>query len=222
MHIVKVLTSVAVLLLSKEALAATSFECGTVSCSAFGSAVITGIDNIAVGGSLYDVTFSRSQDTTFAFSNSVAGAGQALTGVDAANALNSFYGTQVPPGPGGVGPGILASVDGVTMEVFNLVTAYQASKTTPGAVDFDLTTPFLGAPYTPVQTAPELGSGGSSLVSVAHASAGNQCSAGACTVWTKVAAAPEISALSAPAAVTLLLGSLAVLRGRRPRRRAIR
>jgi len=66
--------------------------CGSVACS--NAFPFTGIDNLAVGGHLYDVTFSSTTlSSPFAFSAYAASPGQAATAVDAANALNSFMGT---------------------------------------------------------------------------------------------------------------------------------
>jgi hypothetical protein len=44
MNIVKILAALGAVTLSSQALAQTHFECGTVACSAFGSAPITAID----------------------------------------------------------------------------------------------------------------------------------------------------------------------------------
>ena len=220
MHIVKLLASIAALTLSSSlALADTHFECGTVACSAFGNLPITGIDNVLVGGDLFNVTFSNTQSTNFLFSSYASTAGHPLTGVDAANALDAFYSTQTGPSPQDDGPGIIAKVGGVDVTVFNIVTAYQATST-PGVFALDITQPFLGGGYTgPTLVAPDAGDSlpfaGQGPV-VTHAQ--NICF-GTCTVWTPVAA-PEISPVSAPAGLTLLLGCLLVLRGRRPGQRA--
>jgi hypothetical protein len=212
---IKILVPLVALTVSNLALADTHFECGTVSCSAFGSSVITAIDDVVVGGEHFNVTFSNlMQGTTFLFSSHASSPGQPLTGVDAANALDAFYATQHGPIPQDDGPGILASVDGVVSNVFFLETAFKPSSTA-GIFDIDITEPFLGLPFPgPVLTAPDVGDslpgpGGGPVVT--HA--GRVCF-GTCTVWTPVAA-PEVSPVSASSGLTLLLGSLLVLRGRR-------
>jgi hypothetical protein len=215
MHIVKLLASIAALTLSSSlALADTHFECGTVACSAFGNLPITGIDNVVVDGDHFNVTFSNTQDSTFAFSNYIAASGHPLTGVDAANALNAFYATQQGPIPQDDGPGIIAKVGGVDVEVLYIETAYQATGT-PGIFNVDLTEPSLGFPY---QTVLEANQQNSEVIAVSGV--GSRCLV-TCTVWTPIAA-PEISSVSAPAGLTLLLGSLLVLLGRRPAQRAAR
>ena len=218
MHIVRLSAALGALSLSGVALADTHFECGTVACSAFGSSVITAIDDVVVGGEHFNVTFSNlMQGTTFLFSSHASAPGQPLTGVDAANALDAFYATQHGPIPQDDGPGILALVDGVASNVFFIETAFKPSSTA-GLFDIDITEPFLGFPYPgPVLTAPDAGDSqsGSAEVVVAHA---NVACVGTCTVWTRVAA-PEISPASASSGLTLLLGSLVVLRGRRRRSR---
>jgi hypothetical protein len=208
MQMVKLFAVVGALTLSSLALAGTHFECGTVSCSAFGSGVITAIDDVVVRGDHFNVTFSNTQDKTFAFSSFAAASGQPLTGIDAGNALDAFYATQQGPIPQDDGPGIFAQVGGVDEEVFNIVTAYGPAST-PGVVNIDITEPFLGI------TLPA-GTG----VKAQQVGSGFPCSSfAACTVWTPISA-PEISLVSAPSELTLLLGCLVVLRGRRPGQRA--
>src|SRR6516164_3446143 len=125
---IKMLAPLVALALGNLALADTHFECGTVACSAFGSAVITAIDDVVVGGEHFNVTFSNlMQSTTFQFSSKTAAPGHPLTGVDAANALDAFYATQQGPVPQDDGPGIVAMVDGVSTNVFYLETAFRPS-----------------------------------------------------------------------------------------------
>jgi hypothetical protein len=201
MNIVKHLAAIGALTLSSLAVAQTHFECGTVACSAFGSAPITAIDDVVVDGHYFDVTFSNTQGSTFAFSQNASTPGNPPTGIDAANALDAFYATQKGPNWQDDGPGIYAQVGGVDTEVFNIVTAFAPTKT-PGVTNIDITEPFLGISYP----------GEVEAISV---SSRFLCSSLAtCTVWTPVSA-PEISPVSTASALTLLLGSLAVLRGRR-------
>jgi hypothetical protein len=208
MHMVKLLAALGALTFSSLGVAGTTFVCGSVACSAFGNMPITGINDLVVDGDHFNVAFSNTQDKTFSFSSYAAASGQPLTGIDAGNALDAFYATQKGPIPQDDGPGIIAQIGGVDVNVFNIVTAYQTTST-PGVVNVDFTEPFLGITLPP-------GTG----VSAQQVGSGFLCSAfAACTVWTPVAA-PEISPVSAASGLTLLLGCLAVLRGRRPVRRA--
>jgi hypothetical protein len=216
MHIVKLFATVAALIFSGAALADASFVCGPVPCSAFGTGVITGIDDLVVDGDHFDVTFSHAQDSTFAFSYFSSLPGQTVTGVDAANALDAFYDTQHGPIPQDDGPGIIASVDGVTSVVFNIVTAVGPTSS-DGVVAADITEPFLGGVnHGPISVAPDAGDGspGPGQVVVSHANSAGLCSFATCTKWTLISA-PEVSPSSAISALTLLLGILVVLRGRR-------
>jgi hypothetical protein len=207
MQLFKLAATLGALTLSTLGVAQTTFECGSVACSAFGNQPITGIDDLVVGGDHFDVTFSTTQDSTFLFSSHAAAAGQPLTGVDAANALDAFYATQMGPNPQDDGPGIFARIGGVDVDVLNIVTASQTTGTR-GVVNIDITEPFLGISVPGDVAAIPVG-------------AGFLCSSGAtCTVWTPVAA-PEISPASSTAALTLLLGSALVLRGGRPGRRRL-
>ncbi len=213
------------LMLSGMGHANTTFECGAVACSAFGSQPITGINDVVVDGDHFDVAFTNTPDSTFLFSSHASSSGQPLTGVDAANALDAFYATQQGPIPQADGPTILAQIDGVDTFVTNIVTAYQASGTA-GLIDIDITEPFLGISLPPTVMAADAGDGvtGATSVVVSHVGSGFLCSASAtCVKWTPIAApvnAPEISGASAVSALTLLLGCLAVLRGRRSQRSA--
>jgi hypothetical protein len=207
MHIFKLLAALSALTFCNLALGQTTFVCGSVACSAFGNLPITGIDNLVVDGDHFNMAFSNTQDSTFAFSNYVSAAGKPLTGVDAANAINAFYATQQGPIPQDDGPGISALVGGVVVEIFNITTAFQATSR-PGVFNVDFTEPFLGFPYHPVI---EANQPNGEVVAVSGISI--PC-VGGCTVWKPVAA-PEISTGSTTAALTLLLGSLAVMRGRR-------
>jgi len=202
MNIVKILAALAALALSSQALAQTHFECGTAACSAFGSAPITAIDDVVVGGERFDVTFSNTQSTTFAFSQIPSITGHPLTGMDAANALDAFYATQKGANVFDDGPGIYAQVNGVDTEVYNIVTAFGTTKT-PGITNIDMTEPFLGIAYANAQAS--------------EVSNNFMCSSSAtCTVWTRIpTSAPEMSAVSTSSALIMLLGFLAVLRGRR-------
>jgi lipoprotein-anchoring transpeptidase ErfK/SrfK len=202
MNSFKILAALGALTLGSQALAQTHFECGTVACSAFGTAPITAIDNVVVGGEHFDVTFSNTPDTTFAFSQYASTTGHPLTGMDAADALDAFYATQKGPNVYDDGPGIYAQVNGVDTEVYDLVTAFGTTKK-PGITNIDMTQPFLGLTNPNAQA---LQVSNSLLCS----------SAATCTVWTRVpAAAPEMSLVSTSSSLIMLLGFIAVLRGRR-------
>jgi len=202
MNIVQISAALGALTLGSQALAQTHFECGTVTCSAFDAAPITAIDDVVVGGEHFDLTFSNRLDTTFAFSQFSSTTGHPLTGIDAADALDAFYATQKGPSLYDEGPGIYAQVNGVDTEVYDIVTAFGKTKT-PGVANIDMTQPFLGVTNPNAQAT--------------QVSSSFMCSSGAtCTVWTRIpAAAPEISVVSTSSALTMLLGFLAVLRGRR-------
>lgn len=202
------LAASATLLSSAASASVTTFMCGNVACSAFGTKPITAIDDLAVRGDYFDVTFSNATPvTTFAFSTSAAMPGQPLTAADAANALDAFYSTQMGPKPADDGPGILALLNGVPTVVDNLITGDEKGPIA-GTYNVIETEPYLGFPI----------SGQPPLKTITESA--DPCFAGACTAWTPVAAptaAPELSASSLPAALTLLLGSLVVLRARQGR-----
>jgi hypothetical protein len=211
MHMVKVLAALGVLTLSNLALAQTHFECGNVACTSndpleiVADGTATGINDIVVDGDAFNVTFTHTlpSSSPFVFSNEAAAPGQPLTGVDAANALESFLATQLEPSPLLVGGGP------------DLVTAFQENPTT-GDFTFVVASTFFNSvdvPYTPVSVA---ANGLGSPVSV------TTFGGGLATIWTPInaIAAPEIDPTSAASGLTLLLGGLVVLRGRRPGQRA--
>lgn len=215
--VTKVLVSLGALMLTSAALA-TNFECGRVACSAFGTKTITAIDDLAIDGDYFDVTFSNKPSSLLAFSYGTAGPGQPLTGVDAANALDQFYGTQGNPlDPGADGPGILADIDGRAGIVNNIVTAFGPFSTLPGTYLLDVTQPFLGIANPPVKKAPfegdSLNGVGASVIVTHWAS---PCGPGVCAVFAPIAppVAPELFPAEAPAALTFLFGVVAVLRSR--------
>jgi hypothetical protein len=178
-----------------------------------------GIDNLNVGGDLFDVTFTNTAPATspFVLSNSTAAPGQPLTGIDAANAIAAFYATLQPPyangypiagdpGPAFVtafGPsGSLSSAYFGSTELFDTVdTSVGAGGSVAVAGQYPGTDSFLTASGQNVVTA-----GGSGPFY---------------TTWTPIAAlaAPEIDPVSAVSALTLLVGGIVVLRGRRPGQR---
>jgi hypothetical protein len=139
--------------------------------------VITGIDDLVVGGVHFNVTFSSTPEPTpFLFSYDAAAAGQPLTGVDAGIALNEFYAAQQVPGYA-EGPGIFARVAGVGDEVvFFLTTGYGPSSTgLTGHTYVDFTEPLLGLPNSVISTLDVTG---------------NSVCVDVCIVWTPVPAVP--------------------------------
>jgi hypothetical protein len=200
--------------------AQTTLECGNVAC--FGNerqdpvewllaGTATGIDDIVVDGDAFNVAFTHTlpSSSPFVFSYDAAAPGQPLTGVDAANALQSFLRTQLEANStlAAGGPGIL--------------TAYQYNPTT-GQFLFDADSTFFSSvysPYTPVSIVPNEGPYYPNLPVAAYeytvSTNSNVCPVLICTVWTPINAnaAPEISPASALSALTLLLGSILVLRG---------
>jgi hypothetical protein len=211
MHMVKVLAALGVLTLSNLALAQTHLECGNVACTSTDPVEIvtdgtaTGINDIVVNGDAFNVTFTKTlpSSSPFVFSQDAAAPGQPLTGVDAANALQSFLVTQLEALPQLTAPGP------------SIVTAFQENPTT-GVISYDVANTFFNdveLPFTPVSVAGGFGA----QVSVTTFS-GNQLA----TIWTPInaIAAPEIDPSSAASGLTLLLGGLVVVRGRRPGQRA--
>jgi len=206
MHRIKLLGAVGALMFSSLASAQTTFVCGTVACTAF-TGTPTGIDDLVVDGNAYDLTFTHTlTPSPFAFSYDASTPGQPVSGVDAGNALGAFYGTQGNPNPGLNYPGGY------------FVTAYQPSGA-PGIFDYDVVGTFTGS-YTPTLVAADGGStfyGPAATVFVSTLEGSSPCAAIACIHWTPINnSAPEISPASALSALTLLVGSILVLRGRRP------
>jgi hypothetical protein len=217
---IKLLGALAALMFSGVGFAQATFECGNTACvgndplEEWATGMITGINDLVVDGDAFDVTFTHTlpSSSSFAFSYDAAAPGQPLTGVDAANALQSFWATQLEPSPALVGAGPV------------LMTAYQYDPTT-GTLSFDAAATFFQSvyvPYTPVSIAPNGGGDYPGLPVAADqrniSAISNACLPLICTVWTPINAnaAPEISPASALSALTLLLGSILVLRGRRP------
>jgi hypothetical protein len=211
MQRIKLLGALVALTFSGVGFAQTTLECGNVACAGndpseelYGTA--TGIDNIVVDGNTFDVTFTHTLPSSppFLVSNYASAPGQPLTGVDAANALESFLATQLEPSPNLVGGGP------------SIVTAFGVDPTT-GVFSYDVVHTFflsVYVPYKPVSVVPDESTGPIALFT--GSANGNLCPAAICTVWTPISAAPEISPASALSALTLLLGGILVLRGRRP------
>ena len=202
-------TMFALLLFATTAHAQT-FMCGVSACSQTQIYEVnpTGIENLVVRGQLYDVTFfATTENSPFAFSKLAATGAQPSTVVDAANAINAFYGTQnvgyVAQGGTfvvGVQPTTTTFYGGALPDGWNLITA----------------SPFYG--YTPpnVLFAAQTGDSHIGFVSLNQENIeANPCSYVTCTTWTSVGA-PELGGGWA-AALTLLAGTLAVgvSRGRR-------
>ena len=166
----------------------------------------TPIDDIKLGGGYWDVTWSQTAPATspFVLSTTTAKPGQPLTGIDAANALVAFY-DEIPP------PVHYCCADIGEQAI----TAFS-----PAAASF----PLGEAPTTPGDVASPVPGYGAYAVYTSNLS--NQISdigpganeQGEYTIWTPVAAptrAPELDATGLGSAATLLLGALAVVRGRR-------
>jgi hypothetical protein len=190
------------------------FACGCAVLDPWGGGG-GGIDNLNVGGDFFDVTFTSTAPATspFVLSDSTAAPGQPLTGIDAGNAIAAFYATLQPPyangyflagdpGPAFItafGPaGSLSSVFFGSTELFDIVETTVGSS---GTVTLD------GHPYAT----------NSMFFNAEGQPLGVIGSGPFYTTWTPIAAiaAPEIDPVSAMSAMTLLFGSLAVLRGRR-------
>ena len=193
-------------LLTGTAVAQTTFMCGSSSCNGYATG-ITGIDNLKVGGDSFDVTFSNTQSSTFSFSSYASTTGQPLTGVDAANAINSFYGAQVTES----GPYISGLINGQSVLISDIVTAYQTSNN--GLTAIDVANPFLGYAPTPVSVAVN-GGDSASGGPVVTASVASPCGIATCTTWKEISgpvvSAPELEPRSMIGVMTLLFGLLAV------------
>lgn len=185
----------------------TTLMCGGVACS--NAFPFTGIDNLSVGGHLYDVTFSNTiLSSPFAFSAYAANPGQAATAVDAANALNAFMGTQIfgssPYDPSGPVGNFVTAVETLKNGTFEEVAASAAFGYIPAPT---LVAPFAGDSF---------GGGAVSLVNFDTYGSKDPCY-GTCTVWTAVntTSAPELGPASLFGALTLLFGGIAVMGGAR-------
>lgn len=103
MGVVKLLAALGALAFSGLVNAQAYLVCGSVACGSHSPAVFggaTGINNLNVGGELFDVRFTGSTapaTSPFVLSNSTAAPGQPLTGIDAGNAISDFYGSLPPP-----------------------------------------------------------------------------------------------------------------------------
>jgi hypothetical protein len=221
MHMVKLLAALGALSFSALVNAQAYLECGNAACGPsvqpWSTSLTTGINDLYVGGNLFDVSFTTTAPASspFVLSSTTAAPGQPLTGIDAANAIGNFYGGLLPPYAGyditgDQGPAFItafAPAGALSSEYFGSTELLDAEQTIVGG-----------------------GWGGSAAV----VGSGFNSTAGGdgpfitadygvfYTVWTPIAApiaAPEISPASAPAGLTLLLGCLAVLRGRRPGQR---
>ena len=222
MQTLKIFAALGALLFSSLVHAQAYFVCGDVACPANTDPSLipaTGVNDLVVDGDAFNVTFTHAlpSSSPFVFSQYAAAPGQPLTGVDAANALLTFYETQLEPSPELVVPGPV------------LITAFQQN-TAAGTLNidgvgtfFDNELDFPGEPG-PVSFAPDIGSGGPvfteqyiNLNLFPSVPPWNVCAIETyeCTVWTPIAAAPEIDPMFAASGLALLLGGIAVLRGRK-------
>jgi len=196
------------------------FECANIACpgaNPFNLALagpsgdprqITGINDLNVRGSLFDVTFIATAPAAspFVLSQSAAAPQQPLNGIDAGNAISAFFGA-IPP-PYGTYP-----FRGDPGAAF--ITAFAPSGAS-GAKYFGATVLWDVA---------ETSVGGGTVPSMVFGNNGYNSSGGQIvdnsnelyyTKWARVAA-PEIDPDSAAGGVALLFGGIAVLRGRRQR-----
>lgn len=218
--------SIALILVTGTANAQAYLECGSVACAPnsgtvyfVGAGEVTGINDLNVDGDLFDVTFTTTEPATspFVLSSSTAAPGQPITGIDAADAISAVYGSLPPPYggypiAGDQGPVIITSFGpaGSLSEEFTqfgeqpVTELYDAAQTNVG-VDYHNDAE-VGTPgsFALLRTA----SGSSPINAVANEVA--------YTIWTPIAA-PEVDLNSAASGVALLLGGLAVLRGRKQR-----
>ena len=225
MHMAKLLVALGALSFSALVNAQAYFECGTVACpganpwnlavvnaGATGSE-ITGINDLNVGGELFDVGFTATAPTSspFMLSQTTAAAGQPLNGVNAGNAISAFYGALLPPYAGGYdiagdpGPAFItafAQAGASSSNYFGATELWDVAQTSVGG----------GAVPTTVFGNNGFSANNQRIVD----NNGNEVYY---TKWTPIAA-PEIDPTSAASGLTLLLGGLLVLRGSNPRPRA--
>ncbi len=186
-------------------------ECGSVACSGASNnpfnVAVTGVDDLNVGGRLYDVSFASTQPASspFVFSSNAAAPGQSLTGIDAGNAISAFYGALKPPYgdypfAGDPGPAFItafAPSGAVSGKYFGATTLWDVAETSVG-----------GGPV-PAQVFGNNGfnASGQSIVD-------NNGDELYYTKWTAVAA-PEMDPNVLGSGLALLVGGMAILRGRR-------
>jgi len=193
-----------------------SAACGTHSQAPYGAA--TGIDDLNVGGDLFDVTFTSAPPVSpFVLSSTRAAPGQPLTGINAADAIEKFYGSLLPPygdypiagdqGPAFItafGPaGSLGAKYGGVAELFDIV------QTNVGAGFYKNSVAEAG---NPTGTNYYVTGDGHAIVPPAGGGAFY-------TTWTPVRT-PELDPSVAGGGLALLVGGIVVLRGRRAQRQA--
>jgi hypothetical protein len=210
MHMVKLLAALGALMFSSLAFAQTAFECGSVACvgvTPWDTTDITGINDLNVHGHLFDVSFTTTAPASspFVLSQTAAAPGQPLTGIDAGNAIANFYAAQLPPYANGY------DIGGDQGPAF--ITAFGPAGALSG--EFFGSTELFDAVQTVVGGD---GTGNVALVAPGGYSFNERQVVNAqygfdYTVWKPIAA-PEIDPTSAASGLTLLLGGLAVLRGR--------
>ncbi len=186
--------------------------CASHSQAPFGGA--TGINDIIVGGDLFDVTFTETAPVTspFVLSSTTATPGQPLTGIDAGSAIATFYGTLLPP----YGSYAIGGDQGPAF-----ITAFGPA----GSLSSEFT-PFGDQPVTELYDIIQTNVGADYGNNVAEAgnddfreagdgvSAVGQGGGPFFTTWTPIAA-PEVDSRFAGSGLTLLIGGLAMLQGRR-------
>jgi hypothetical protein len=220
MHMGKLLVALGALSFSTLVNAQAYFECGTVACPGANpwnlalvydgttGSEITGINDLNVGGHLFDVSFTASAPSSspFMLSQTTAAAGQPLNGVNAGNAISAFYGALLPPYAGGYdiagdpGPAFItafAPAGASSAKYFGATQLWNVAETSVGG----------GAMPTNVFGNNGLSAGGQQIVD-------NNGDEIYYTKWTPIAA-PEMDPTSAASGLTLLLGGVLVLRGRR-------
>lgn len=216
--------TIALMVVAGSANSQAYFECGSVACPtnvppwnieiATGlTGDITGINDINVGGDLFDVTFTSTAPATspFVVSDSTAAAGQPLTGIDAATAIWDFFAVQEPPYAGGYdyaddpGPDFItafAPAGALGSEYYGSTELFDLVQTTVG-----------GGFGNPVHVG-EVGNNSDGRTAAGNSVITSPDPGTYYTVWTPIAA-PEIDTNSTASGFALLLGGLAVLRGRR-------
>lgn len=233
----KLVWGLAIALLSEMALAQVNMEsqayleCGNVACDVHSNAPFagaTGINDLNVDGDLFDVSFMGTAPATspFVLSSSTAAPGQPITGVDAAEAISLYYGALEPPFLGGYpyagdqGPIFITSF-GPAGSLSSVFTQFGEQ---PVTELYDAVQTYVGGDYNAggnFYNVAEAGTQGNSFSDLRTASGAGPFNAESnpvlYTTWTPIAA-PEIDLSSGSTGIALLLGGIAVQRGRQQRR----
>lgn len=222
MRKIRIFTAIAALAFCGSALADPQWICGDSPCVTVApynspytsTGVATGLHDLVVDGSAFDVTFfTDTEISPFLYSTVPSVLGQPITGLDAGNALQTFVNTIDPDMTSNQLSGPFQRDESQSW----IVTATSPGR--DGDLNLDLAQMFIGGTI-PLTTVATTFPGGGTVVQTTSTSQQNECSRFICTQWTpisQVVGAPEISLSTAPAALMLLLGLFAIAKERRTR-----